>query len=192
MTEPLEYLVVGRDRAGPWSPGQEAEVYPVLESLEEFRAERSAAITAGQAIPVPSTIDVDAYTRAAAVALTVMRPPPRVQHRSGCRCSRKGSQTPLVKAYACDDGLWVWVRGPRIPDAARRPTTPLHEADTAWPVFWFAGRRPWSPDARSVTTTGASCSSAPGTGSSGSASRSSSPRSSGERCAVGSSPRPAT
>ena len=50
----------------------------------------------------------------------------------------EGSQTSLVKAYACQDGLWVWVRETRIPDAARRPTTPLHEADTAWPVFRFA------------------------------------------------------
>ena len=141
MNPPGGYLVVGRDR-GPslaWSAGEEAEVYPVLESLEEFRAQRSAAVEAVQAVPVPSTLDVYAYARAAAVALTVMRPPPRVQHRSGCRCSRKGSQTPLVKAYASDEGLWVWVRGTRIPDAARRPTTPLHEADTAWPVFWFAG-----------------------------------------------------
>jgi hypothetical protein len=115
------------------------EVYPVLESLEEYRTERTTAASAVEAVPVPSALDVYAYARAAAVALTVRQPPPRVKHQAGCTCSRrKGSQTPLVKAYACDDGLWVWVRGTRIPDVARRLTTPLHEADTAWPVFWFA------------------------------------------------------
>ncbi len=141
MNPPGGYLVLGRDRdpSLPWSAGEIAEVYPVLELIDEFVAERSAVAERLQAVSVPSTLDVNAYARAAAVALTVMQPPPRVQHRGGCRCSRKGSQTPLVKAYACDDGLWVWVRGTRIPDAARRPTTPLHESDTAWPVFRFAG-----------------------------------------------------
>ena len=110
---------------------------------------------------------MNAYARAAAVALTVMQPPPRVQHRGGCRCSRKGSQTPLVKAYACDDGLWVWVRGTPVPDAARRPTTPLHESDTAWPVSRFRRpRRPWSRRCPGdVTPTGGRVPSAPpGTG----------------------------
>ena len=111
----------------------------MLELIDEFVAERSAVAERLQAVSVPSTLDVNAYARAAAVALTVMQPPPRVQHRGGCRCSRKGSQTPLVKAYACDDGLSGVGPRDRIPDAARRPTTPLHESDTAWPAFRFAG-----------------------------------------------------
>ena len=94
MTEPVEYLVVGRDVAPavPFSPGDEAEVYPVLESLEEFRTDRATAISAVEAIPVPSNIDVYAYARTAAFALTSMPPVPRVQHRSGCRCSRKAAK----------------------------------------------------------------------------------------------------
>jgi hypothetical protein len=138
-------MVIGRDRqsASSWSPGDKAEVYPVLQSIDEFRAEAEAVAAAGESVSVPDTLDVYAYARAAAVALTIMRPAPRVQHRSGCRCSGRGRQTLLVKAYACDDGLWVWVRGTRIPDAARRSTTPLDEAETAWPVHRFAALQPW-------------------------------------------------
>ena len=48
------HMVIGRDRdpSSPLSPGDEAEVYPVLESIDEFRAEVEADLRWGRS-PVP-------------------------------------------------------------------------------------------------------------------------------------------
>ena len=130
------YLVFGRDLdpASPWVVGDVVDVYPVLETIDEFVTD---AIEARAALDDHDVVAVDsvAFARGAAVMLASMNPRPRIQSQHGCGCSRrKGRSTPLVEAYALKGGVWVWVRGYRIPKAARRNTADLHEADTVWPV----------------------------------------------------------
>lgn len=134
MTDPHRYIVLGRDLdpATPYVAGDLVDVYPVLETIDEFVADAKAVRAAFDRHEVVE--NPEAFARGAAVMLAAIDPPPRVHRQRGCDCSKKGRKTPLVRAYAFKSGLWVWVRGPRIPKAARRETADLHEADTLWPV----------------------------------------------------------
>jgi hypothetical protein len=143
MTEPRHrYIVLGRDLdpSTPWVEGDVPDVYPVLETIDEFVADAKAARAGFDGHEVIE--NPEAFARGAAVILGVINPPPRVHRQRGCDCSKKGHKTPLVKAYAFKSGLWVWVRGPRIPNHARRETADLHEADTLWPVSNMAAPYP--------------------------------------------------
>jgi hypothetical protein len=146
VNPPIGYLAVGRDRdpSLPWLAGEVLEVYPVLETIDEFVVKARALSRMGRvpAVVSPAPLDIDAYGREWAVALGAIEPAPRVQRQRGCTCSKKGRQTPLVKAYASAAGIWVWVRGNRIPNTARGETAHLHETDTAWPLGWFEVLRP--------------------------------------------------
>jgi hypothetical protein len=129
----VTYWVSGRDLnpSEPWAVGSLIDIYPVLENIGGFEAEASevrAKLNGGAVIDNP-----EAFARGAAQLLAAMDPKPRVDSRHGCDCSKKGRKTPLVKAYAINGGIWVWVRGNRIPNTAKRHTAHLYEADTLWP-----------------------------------------------------------
>lgn len=129
----MTYLIVGRDLnpSEPWAGGNLADIYPVLEDIGGFEAEaREAQAKLNGAAVIDNP---EAFARGAAQLLAAMDPKPRVDSRHGCDCSKKGRKTPLVKAYAINGGIWVWVRGNRLPKAAKRHTARLHEADTLWP-----------------------------------------------------------
>jgi hypothetical protein len=127
VTDQHRYLVLGRDLdpTTPWVVGDVVDVYPVLETINEFvtsATEKRAAGGGGE-------LDHEAFARGAADMLAAMNPRPRIHSQHGCDCSRrKGRSTPLVEAYALEGGAWVWIRGYRIPKAARRDTADLHES----------------------------------------------------------------
>jgi hypothetical protein len=143
VTDEHRYLVLGRDLdpATPWIVGDVVDVYPVLEIIDEFvsdaREARAAldghVVLENRKFFAPGV--AEAFARGAAAVLAAMEPRPRVQWQRTCNCSKKGRNTPLVIAYAMGEGgIWVWVRGYRIPEAARRERADLHEADTFWPL----------------------------------------------------------
>jgi hypothetical protein len=132
--QPHSYLVLGRDLdpSTPWLVGDVPDVYPVLENIDEFNAEAREL----RANAHPSKFQFLGGPLAAAAAnakaIAAMDPHPRTVHRSRCDCSKKNPS--LVKAYALDGDIWVWIRGYRIPNFAKRHTAHLGEADTAWPL----------------------------------------------------------
>ena len=137
----MTYWVLGRDQPPwePWAAGDRVDIYPVLENVEEFEAEARDARAKLNGVAVID--NPEAFARGAAQLLAAMDPKPRVDSRHGCDCSKKGRKTPLVKAYALNDSIWVWVRGNRIPNTAKRHTAHLHQADTLWPLNMPLHRR---------------------------------------------------
>lgn len=147
---PGGYLVVRRDvhPSQPIAGGDLVDIYPVLETVEEFVAGREANHTVTTAttdtyysgsimLPAPlpdGESGPRGFARAAAVTFEAARPRPRVQRQRGCDCSKRGERSPLVVTYAFSGWTWVWVRGNRLPTAAKRQTAHLYEANTAWPV----------------------------------------------------------
>jgi hypothetical protein len=134
VTGPHSYLVLGRDSdpAKPWVVGDVPDIYPVLENIDEFIAEARELRANAHAPQFAFLGGPIAAARANAEAIAAIDPPPRTVHRDRCKCSRKNPS--LVKAYALDGDIWVWIRGYRIPNFAKRHTADLHEADTAWPL----------------------------------------------------------
>jgi hypothetical protein len=132
--QPHSYLVLGRDMdpSNPWVVGEVPDVYPVLENIDEFNAEARELRANARPSKFQFLGGPLAAAAANAKAIAAMDPHPRTVHRSRCDCSKKNPS--LVKAYALDGDIWVWIRGYRIPNFAKRNTAHLHEADTAWPL----------------------------------------------------------
>jgi hypothetical protein len=139
MTDPHSYLVLGRDQdpTTPWLVGDVADVFPVLENIDEFVAEARDVRARAQPRQFEFLGGPQAAARANAKALAAMDPPPRTVHRDRCNCSKKNPS--LVKAYALDGDIWLWIRGYRIPNFAKGHTAHLHEADQAWPLHGLSG-----------------------------------------------------
>jgi hypothetical protein len=137
MSDPIGgYLAIGRDRDPtlPWRAGDVVDLYPVLEEVGEFIAQARDLRASPQTDEITLIDNSEAAARTNAVILARMQPPPRVQSQHGCDCSKKGRHVPLVKQYALDAGIWIWIRGNRIPNPQKGETAHLHEADSAWPM----------------------------------------------------------
>jgi hypothetical protein len=123
------YLVFGRDLdpASPWVVGDVVDVYPVLETIDEFVTD---AIEARAALDDHDVVAVDsvAFARGAAVMLASMNPRPRIQSQHGCGCSRrKGRSTPLRRTHskAAFGYGYRGIASPKLQDATQLICTRL-------------------------------------------------------------------